>query len=64
MNNINNKNVVKVHDYGALHYCINKNTIAGCGYCKANFEEDDLAYALETGKCQYCRSILDNVLTK
>lgn len=28
--------------------------ITKCKHCNAEFEEDDFAYALETGLCQYC----------
>lgn len=58
------KSIVKVHDYFVLHYCIKKDTVKGCGYCEAIFDKDDITYALKTGKCQYCHSILDRVLTK
>lgn len=58
------KNIVNIHDINALRYCIKKDTVAGCGYCEAIFDEDDFAYALETGKCQYCHSTLLKVLVK
>lgn len=58
------KNIVNIHDINSLRYCIKKDTVAGCGYCEAIFEEDDFAYALETGTCQYCHSTLMKVLVK
>lgn len=58
------KKKVNVHDFKALHYCIEKGTVIGCGYCEAIFEEDDFAFALNTGQCQYCHSTLMKVLVK
>ena len=63
-NNYKKKNIINIHDMKALHYCIKKDTVAGCGYCEAIFEEDDFACALETGQCQYCQSVLMKVLVK
>ena len=36
-----------------LQVLIGKGIVKGCGCCKSRFEEDDLAYAVQTGKCPY-----------
>lgn len=52
---------VQVADLRTLSSYIRQGFVYGCMDCGAQFEEDDLAYALNTGECQYCHKILRNV---
>lgn len=54
--------MVEVDNMKHLHSLIQNRDIKGCGHCKSTFEEDDFAYALETGTCQYCHSVLEELL--
>ena len=46
--------MINVYNVRDLHLFLHKKIIKGCGHCLHTFEEDDYAYAYETGTCQYC----------
>ena len=55
--------MVNITNIQQLHSLINRGIIKGCGYCKAEFDDDDFAFALETGTCQYCHEVLYKGIT-
>lgn len=50
-----------VTNFVTLRSYIESGFVCGCGDCGAGFEEDDFAFALETGECPYCHGRLDSV---
>ena len=54
----------KVKNMKELMAAIKRNEITGCGSCEADFEEDDFAYAMETGECPYCHEVLEELVEK
>lgn len=46
-----------------LKSLIDRGIVKGCGNCNAEFEDDDFAFALETGTCQYCNEVLNKATT-
>lgn len=55
--------MVNITNMQQLKSLIDRDILKGCGYCKAEFDDDDFAFALETGTCQYCHEILYKGLT-
>ena len=55
--------MVKITNIQQLHSLINRGIIKGCGFCKAEFDDDYFAFALETGTCQYCHEVLYKGIT-
>ena len=55
---------MKVRNAIHLYSLINDRSVKGCANCGAEFEDDDFAFALETGICQHCHKLLDKVITK
>lgn len=55
--------MVNVCNMQQLKSLIDRGIIKSCGNCKAEFEEDDFAFALETGTCQYCHEVLNKAIT-
>lgn len=47
-----------------VSYLIDEGKVAGCGHCGNIFEEDDFAFAKETGGCPYCRKTLTQIKFK
>lgn len=50
-----------VTNFVTLHSYIESGFVCGCGDCGVEFEEDDFAFALETGECPYCHDVLNSV---
>ena len=38
--------------------------VIGCAKCNSEFEEEDFAFALETGTCPYCHKEMDRGLVQ
>ena len=55
--------MVNITNMQQLHSLIDRGMIKGCGHCNAEFDDDDFAFALETGTCQCCHEILYKGLT-
>lgn len=50
--------MVNITNMQQLHSLINRGIIKGCGHCNAEFDDNDFAFALETGTCQCCHEVL------
>lgn len=55
---------VEVENVLSLCQLLDSGKVTGCGHCGSEFEEDDFAFAKETGGCPYCKSILTKVKFK
>ena len=53
-----------VFGYNDLKRELESGKIIGCAKCNAEFEEDDKAFALETGECPYCHKLMDRGLVQ
>lgn len=52
---------VKTNTYLELSDVVSRYPHVACPYCGGEFEDDDKAFALETGLCQYCHKPLDQL---
>lgn len=43
---------------------INNGEFSKCRHCHSEYEDDDYAFALETGTCPYCHEIITNTKLK
>jgi PDZ domain-containing secreted protein len=46
------------NEQNAISYIKIVNNNMKCIHCNVEFEEDDIAYLLETGLCQYCHKVI------
>lgn len=54
----------KVENQQELVKAIQAGVVVGCGHCDGEFDdESDYAFAMETGECIFCKSVLGEVLT-
>ena len=58
MSQLVKNNVRDIKDSYEFFDLLLQGKIVGCLKCGMNFEEDDYAYASETGLCQYCHQII------
>ena len=54
----------EIPDYQQLKLYADAKQIDGCVYCDAIYDESDIAFALETGTCQYCHEKLEAIRIK
>lgn len=56
--------ICNINGHKDLKEKLESGEVIRCAKCGAIFEEDDGAFAVETGECQYCHELMEKGLTK